>query len=338
MLSLNHLSKRFHPDQPNAVSDLSLEVESGELLALLGPSGCGKTTTLRILAGLERADEGTLSLDGHIWQDDTRFLEPEKRSVGLVFQDYALFGHLNVLNNVLFGLHGQPKSAALERASGMLELVGLAGFEGRFPHELSGGQQQRVALARALAPQPRLLLLDEPFSNLDAALRSSTRGEVKRILRAAGVTTILVTHDQEEALSFADRIALLKAGQLEQIGTPREMYSEPRTAYCARFLGRTNLLEGHAHGPNADTILGKLELSESAHGTVSLSVRPEQLEFSEFGLEVRVSEVEYLGSHTLYTCSLNTTQLEVRDTTGRTLERGDWVRVRVSGVARVLHG
>jgi len=338
MLTLHHLSKRFQLHEPNAVNDLSLEVEDGELLALLGPSGCGKTTTLRILAGLERADGGTLSLDEHIWQDDTHFLEPEKRGVGLVFQDYALFGHLNVLQNVLFGLHGQPQKLALERASQMLELAGLTGLERRLPHELSGGQQQRVALARALAPQPRLLLLDEPFSNLDAALRSSTRSEVKRILRAAGVTTILVTHDQEEALSFADRIALLNAGQLEQIGTPRQMYSAPRTAYCAQFLGRTNLLEGHAHGSSADTVLGPLELSESAHGPVLLSLRPEQLEFSESGVEAAVSEVEYLGTHTLYTFSLNTIQLEVRDSTGRTLEPGDLARVRVSGVARVLRG
>ncbi len=338
MLTLQHLTKRFHPDSLNAVNDLSLEVESGEMLALLGPSGCGKTTTLRILAGLERADAGTLSLDGQIWQDDAHFLEPEKRGVGLVFQDYALFGHLSVLRNVLFGLHGQPKSAALERAHGMLELVGLVGFEGRLPHELSGGQQQRVSLARALAPQPRLLLLDEPFSNLDAALRSSTRGEVKRILRVAGVTTILVTHDQEEALSFADRIALLKAGQLEQIGTPRQMYTEPRTAYCTRFLGRTNLLEGDAYGVSADTPIGALELSESAHGPVWLSLRPEQLEFSDSGIEVQVREAEYLGPHTLYTCSRLETLLEVRDATGRTLEPGDLVRVRVNGVARVLKG
>jgi len=338
MLTLHHLSKRFHADQPNAVNDLSLEVKRGEMLALLGPSGCGKTTTLRILAGLERADRGTVSLDGQIWQDETSFLEPSRRGVGLVFQDYALFGHLNVLRNVLFGLHGQPKNAALERANRMLELVGLVGFESRLPHELSGGQQQRVALARALAPQPRLMLLDEPFSNLDAALRSNTRGEVKRILRAAGVTTLLVTHDQEEALSFADQIALLRAGELEQIGTPREMYTEPRTAYCARFLGRTNLLGGDAHGLNADTILGKLELSESTHGPAWLSLRPEQLEFSDAGIEVQVRDAEYLGTHTLYTCSRSDTLLEVRDTTGRTLEPGDPARVRVNGVARVLHG
>ena len=338
MLTLDHLSKRFEFHEPNAVNDLSLEVGRGELLALLGPSGCGKTTTLRILAGLEQADRGTVSLDGQIWQDETNFLEPSRRGVGLVFQDYALFGHLNVLQNVLFGLHGQSRSVALEQANGMLELVGLTGLERRLPHELSGGQQQRVALARALAPQPRLMLLDEPFSNLDAALRSSTRGEVKRILRAAGVTTILVTHDQEEALSFADRIALLRAGQLEQIGTPREMYTEPRTAYCARFLGRTNLLEGDAHGLNADTILGRLELSESAHGPVWLSLRPEQLEFSDSGLEVQVRDAEYLGTHTLYTCSRLETLLEVRDTTASPLEPGDPARVRVIGVARVLHG
>ncbi len=342
MLELKNLSKRFQLYEPNAVNDLSLEVNIGELLALLGPSGCGKTTMLRILAGLERADAGSLNMEGQIWQDGKSFLEPEKRGVGLVFQDYALFGHLNVLNNVLFGLHGQPKTAALERAHGMLERVGLSGLERRFPHELSGGQQQRVALARALAPQPRLLLLDEPFSNLDAALRSSTRAEVKSILKAAGVTTLLVTHDQEEALSFADTIALMRAGRLEQIGTPREMYLEPRTAFSARFMGRTNLLEGSANGVNAETALGVLELSEMASGPVRLSLRPEQLKFAESGLEVRIGDAEYLGTHTLYTClltsSTGTLSLEVRDTTSRTLERGDLARVRVKGVARVLQG
>lgn len=352
MLELSHLTKRYHPNHPPVVDDLSLNVETGEMLALLGPSGCGKTTTLRMIAGLEGADGGTLTLGGQTWMDQNTFLAPEKRGIGMVFQDYALFPHLNVLQNVLFGLHQHPKKAALERAHYILSLVGLSVFERRFPHQLSGGQQQRVSLARALAPQPRLMLLDEPFSNLDAALRSSTRSEVRTILKAAGVTTVLVTHDQEEALSFADRIALMRAGKLEQVGTPREVYAAPRTAFCASFLGRTNLIQGHAHGTSASTPLGAVELSETATGLTMLSLRPEQLEFCEveLGVEVRVQDLEYLGTHTVYTCILadsrgteghsrQPTTLEVRDTTqGPRLERGDLARVRVNGVAQVLRG
>ena len=338
MLELSHLTKRYHPNHPPVVDDLSLTIVSGEMLALLGPSGCGKTTTLRIIAGLEGADGGTLSLDGQTWMNQNTFLEPSRRGVGMVFQDYALFPHLNVLQNVLFGLHGRPQKEALEQAQHILNLVGLSVFTRRFPHELSGGQQQRVSLARALAPQPRLMLLDEPFSNLDAALRSSTRAEVRSILKGTGVTTVLVTHDQEEALSFADRIALMRAGRLEQVGTPREVYAAPRTVFCASFLGRTNLMQGQAQGLSATTALGTLELSEPAQGLVMLSLRPEQLELGDSGVVVVVQDMEYLGTHTQYTCTLGNMRLEVRDTAGCPLERGDYTRVRVNGVARVMHG
>ncbi|MBC7645976.1 MAG: ABC transporter ATP-binding protein, partial [Pseudopedobacter sp.] len=192
--------------------------------------------------------------------------------------------------------------------------------------------------ARALAPQPRLMLLDEPFSNLDAALRSSTRAEVRSILKGTGVTTVLVTHDQEEALSFADRIALMRAGRLEQVGTPREVYAAPRTVFCASFLGRTNLMQGQAQGLSATTALGTLELSEPAQGLVMLSLRPEQLELGESGVVVVVQDMEYLGTHTQYTCTLGNMRLEVRSAAGCPLERGDYTRVRVNGVARVMHG
>jgi iron(III) transport system ATP-binding protein len=194
-----------------------------------------------------------------------------------VFQDYALFPHLTVLQNVLFGLKDWPKAERIRRAEEVLRLVGLAGFEKRYPRALSGGQQQRVAIARTLAPQPKLVLLDEPFSNLDALLRQGTRQEIRAVLKKAGMTALLVTHDQEEALSFADRVAVMRGGRIEQVGTPEEVYYQPRTLFVAQFLGRTNLLLSTAQGLSASTPLGELALNREARGNVLLSLRPEHL-------------------------------------------------------------
>ncbi|AFG38394.1 ABC transporter ATP-binding protein [Spirochaeta africana] len=273
LLELQNLAKRFDPAQPPAVDDLSLRVEPGEIFGLLGPSGCGKTTTLRMIAGFATPDSGSVRLR----DTDITALPPEKRGIGLVFQDYALFPHLSALRNVMFALPQLPRRQRRARALQLLETVGLHGHAEHMPDQLSGGQQQRIAIARALAADPALLLMDEPFSNLDAALRDSTRREIRAILKKANINAILVTHDQEEALSFCDRLAVMNHGRVEQIGCPERIYLHPSTAFVAQFLGRANLLDGVAHGHTADTPLGRIPIRPCSYGPVLLSLRPEHL-------------------------------------------------------------
>ena len=273
VLEVNRLRKHFPHAEAAAVERVSLSLGEGELMALLGPSGCGKTTTLRMIGGFEPPDEGSITLAGR----DITHLPPEQRGIGFVFQDYALFPHLNVLENVKFGLRGMSRAQADTRAREMLKLVGLEDLASRKPHQLSGGQQQRVALARSLAVAPKLILLDEPFSNLDAKMRVETRQEVRKLLKSTGAAGILVTHDQEEALAMADRIAVMDKGRVVQIGTPDEIYRNPTTAFVANFIGRSNILSGNADGMNAQTAFGNLPLSRAANGAVNLAVRPEQI-------------------------------------------------------------
>jgi iron(III) transport system ATP-binding protein len=273
LLEVEGLTRRFQPGEAPAVDRVSLTLGEGEVLALLGPSGCGKTTTLRMIGGLEAPDAGTIRLRGQ----DVTDLPTERRGIGIVFQDYALFPHLNVLDNVRFGLRRLPRPQAEARAREMLALVGLDGVDTRKPHQLSGGQQQRVALARTLAVSPPLVLLDEPFSNLDAAMRVETRQEVRRLLKRIGSAAILVTHDQEEALALADRIAVMEKGRVLQVGTPDEIYRNPATRFVASFIGRSNFLPGRADGMAAETAFGRLPLSRAANGAVELAVRPEQI-------------------------------------------------------------
>jgi iron(III) transport system ATP-binding protein len=236
MIQFDAVTKRFGTVE--ALCGASLHVERGELLAVLGPSGCGKTTLLRLIAGFEEPDAGTVAIDGRACAGGS-WVPPERRGVGMVFQDYALFPHLSVAANVGYGL---PRRSRSKRIAEVLELVGLGGLGERRPHELSGGQQQRVALARALAPDPTTVLLDEPWSSIDPQLRGAMRDEVARILRASGVTVILVTHDQEEAFSLADRVALMDSGRIVQVGTPEEMYYRPASRRAAEFLGAANFI------------------------------------------------------------------------------------------------
>ena len=225
------------------VNGLSFDVAEGERFALLGPSGCGKTTALRLAAGFERPDSGHVTLDGRALVDEGgTWVPPESRGIGFVFQDYALFPHLSVRDNVRFGLRGLARKDRTGRVDEVLKLVDLTPFADRMPHQLSGGQQQRVALARAIAPRPRLVLLDEPFSNLDALLRQEMRENVRDLLAEQGMTAVLVTHDQEEAFTFADRVAVMQGGRIEQVGTPEGLYHRPRTLFVAQFLGQTNLV------------------------------------------------------------------------------------------------
>ena len=260
MIELDRVTKRF--GGVAAVTDASLSVTRGELLAVLGPSGCGKTTMLRLIAGFEAPDSGSVLVDGRV-VGGGGWVPPERRQVGMVFQDYALFPHMSVADNVGYGL---PKKARAARVGEVLELVGLGGLEERRPHELSGGQQQRVALARALAPEPSTVLLDEPWSNIDPLLRGAMRDDIARILRQAGVTVVLVTHDQEEAFSLADRIALMDAGRIVQVGTPEDMYYRPASRRVAEFVGATNFVA-------AGSRIGNRVVEKGAAGEVL--VRPE---------------------------------------------------------------
>jgi len=281
LLQIRGLIKRYFPEVPPAVDGLSFEVFEGEILALLGPSGCGKTTALRLIAGFETPDHGTVIMEGRTLAGDGRVVRPESRRVGFVFQEFALFPHLDVQRNIEFGLRGLTRSDRRARALEVLKMVDLSEQKSRRVQDLSGGEQQRVALARSMAPAPRVILLDEPFSNLDQGLRETTRREVRVLLQRLGMTAVLVTHDQEEALTFADRIGVLRAGQLDQIATPEEIYADPATPFVAEFLGSTNLIRGVARGGVAATPLGVLRLNRPAHGQVLLSIRPEHLSLED---------------------------------------------------------
>ncbi|MEX0654243.1 MAG: ABC transporter ATP-binding protein [Phycisphaeraceae bacterium] len=287
LLCVHNITKTFPGCDGPVIEDVTFCVYPGEVLALVGPSGCGKTTTLRTVMGFERSETGEVLHGDKVLQRDKIFLGPDQRGIGFVFQDYALFPHLTVLQNVLFGLksgafkkRGGPAMTRRRReqvAKEALWMVGLMGMEDRMPHDLSGGQQQRVALARAIAPGARVILLDEPFSNLDPELRHATRNEVRMIAHRAKMAVVLVTHDQEEALSTADRMAVMRDGKLVQTGPPEEVYNRPATAFVAQFLGRTNLIEADATGTHAVTPLGTVELEHFNKGRVLLSLRPEHL-------------------------------------------------------------
>lgn len=277
LLTIENLTKSFDENGP-VVDHLNFAVNEHEIFALLGPSGCGKTTCLRLIAGFERADEGEVRIDDMIFESPETHVAPQDRGIGFVFQDYALFPHLSVIENVAFGLTDIPKYKRNVFAEEVLCRTGMGDYKDRNPSELSGGQQQRVALARAIAPKPKLVLLDEPFSNLDAILRDTMRKEVRSILKKAGMSALLVTHDQEEALSFADRIAVMNNGRIEQIGTPEEVYYKPKTKFVAQFLGRTNLFHADASGgPEVSTKLGPIQINADAKGHVLCSIRPEHL-------------------------------------------------------------
>ena len=280
-LQIQAIEKRWRSDV--TVGPITLDIARGEILALLGPSGSGKTTMLRLLAGFETADGGRIT----VANEEVTAVPAARRRFGMVFQHYALFPHLDVGQNVGFGLRGRGKGEegrVKQKVSDALALVDLAGYERRKVHELSGGQQQRVALARALAPEPRVLLLDEPLSNLDPALRERTRRELRQVIKRVGITTVFVTHEQEEAFDLGDRIAVLNNGRLEQTGTPEELYERPQNLFVATFVGRANVFRG-----TAARALGARD------GTVVV-VRPERLRFAGAGLPGVVRERRYTGA------------------------------------------
>lgn len=313
-LRVNGVTKRF--GSITATEEVTLTVQNGGLLALLGPSGGGKTTTLRLIAGFERVDAGTIEINGAVVASPTLHVPPEKRRVGMVFQEYALFPHVNIHANVQFGLRGHPADKKAARTREVLALVGLSGMEGRMPHELSGGQQQRVALARALAPNPALLLLDEPFSNLDASLRERVRAEVRSILCATNTTAIFVTHDQEEALSLVDRVAVMLDGRVQQVAAPHDLYRQPSSRAVAEFIGDANFLPGIGRGDTIECELGILTAQKPIHGPVDILIRPENIELlaAQPGLPAsRVRHKLFFGHDQLITIQLPTgTYLDVR--------------------------
>ncbi len=255
-----------------AIKNFTLNVEEGSLVALVGPSGCGKTTALRAIAGFERPDEGTISIRGKVVSGRDTMTAPEHRNVGMVFQEYALFPHISVAENVGYGVRGSDRG---RRVQDVLRLVGLEEHGDRFPHELSGGEQQRVALARALAPEPDVVLLDEPFSNLDAPQRERMRRELRKILKSARVTAILVTHDQAEALAIADVIAVMNDGRVRQVGTPDEVYSAPISPWVAKFLGDAAILDGTASNGSVATVLGSVPTVLRDGAPARVMIRPE---------------------------------------------------------------
>jgi iron(III) transport system ATP-binding protein len=305
-LAVQHIHKNFGDFA--ALRDVTLSIEPGEFVCFLGPSGCGKTTLLRIIAGLEQQDRGTIVQKGR----DISGLPPSQRDFGIVFQSYALFPNLNVRDNVGYGLQGKawPRDKRQARVDELLDLVGLAASDGQYPAQLSGGMQQRVALARALATSPGLLLLDEPLSALDARVRAHLRTELRQLHQRLGVTTIMVTHDQEEALSLADRIVVMNQGGIEQVGTPQEIYQQPRSAFVADFVGKTNPLQAQWVSPGRFNWHG-MELScEQSSAltlgeTVTLALRPEDIvlhddaspnELGNNRCEAQVQDLEFLGA------------------------------------------
>ena len=332
LITLEDVWKTYARGGPAAVSGVSFSLKQREILALLGPSGSGKTTTLRLIAGFDRPDCGRILLNGAPVSGEGMWIEPEQRRIGMVFQDYALFPHLTLLDNVMFGLRNGPRKSRADSALEVLNVVGMEELARRYPHELSGGQQQRVALARALAPKPLVLLLDEPFSNLDVDMRAEMRDELLRILRASETSAIMVTHDQEEALAVADRVGVLNQGCLEQISEPEVLYRQPRTRFVAEFVGKSDFIPGVVRD-DIETEVGHFpnDTGLPAGVRVELLVRPDEvrMEPSEDGAGV-VARRRFRGAENQYHLRLRSgAEIRSSQPSTRILPAGARVKVTV---------
>ncbi len=316
-LKMSHVSHLFGDNQ--VLRDISFDVAPGELVCLLGPSGCGKTTALRLAAGLEKLQVGQIAVDNQVVANPGGYVEPEKRGVGMVFQDYALFPHLNVAKNIGFGLRHFSETERMNAIKAALKQVGMSEYLNAYPHELSGGQQQRIALARALAPKPRIMLLDEPFSGLDVARRADLRDTTLHVLKDAGIATVMVTHDPQEAMYMADRIIIMNDGQIMQDGSPETLYFRPENRFVASFFGEVNRFGGTVENGKVATPFGDVAAQNVADGTdVEVLVRPEGLQIEEtlngHNVLAHVDAVRVLGE-------VNLVHL--------TLEAGDHIHARV---------
>ncbi|GAO29982.1 ABC transporter ATP-binding protein [Geofilum rubicundum] len=312
ILSARHISKTYPGSRFPALSQFSLDIQAGEIVGLLGESGCGKTTALRILAGFETADHGTLTIQNKIAFNNKQFTDPTQRDIGIIFQDYALFPHLTVWKNITFGLNKKSGKNQRKLASEMMDLVGLAGYDNRYPHQLSGGQQQRVALARAMAPRPKILLMDEPFSNIDTVKKNQIRQELHSLLKKTGSTVIFVTHDTRDVMAMADQVIVMKEGQVLQQGTPQAVFKSPRNAYLAGFFGNTNFIEGRMVNGQIRTDLGPLAMDAPVGLTedqpVLFSLRPGDISLTNEkdgqSIPVQIERQRFMGEFTEVECRL----------------------------------
>jgi iron(III) transport system ATP-binding protein len=335
MIRIDGVTKRF--GDVVAVDAASLCVDRGEVVVILGPSGCGKTTLLRLIAGFEKPSRGIVEIDGRRVAGAGAWVPPEERRVGMVFQDYALFPHLTVTENIGFGLRRHSRAS---RVPELLDVVGLAGLGKRYPHELSGGQQQRVALARALAPEPDVVLLDEPWSNVDPFLRESLRAEVTEIIRPLGITVVLVTHDREEAFSLADRIALMRGGAVVQEGTAEELYFSPATRWAAEFIGTGNVLAGQVVEGHVVTPIGRFPANGAGSaGAAKVLVRPELLELEpDPAGSAEVIGREFRGHDVFYRVLLEGVELVSQRPSTEVVALGARVSIRLhEGRVPVVH-
>jgi len=344
ILQVENLTRQFAGIAQPAVSDVSLQLKQGDILSLLGPSGCGKTTLLRLIAGFEKPDVGTVQIANETVAGNGFWQAPERRDVGMVFQDYALFPHLTVAQNIAFGLKTRRRRSPQqerEMVKGAIALVGLSGFEQRYPHELSGGQQQRVALARALAPQPSLILLDEPLSNLDVQVRLRLRQEVREILKKTDTSAVFVTHDQEEALSISDWVAVMRSGKIEQFGSPEELYQQPASRFVAEFVAQANFIPATFDGTYWQTEIGKFQKQPSAQASLQAStsadlmIRQEDLGLVADGNgNLLVGDRQFLGRDYLYNLiAPSGLTLRARSAVAKPVEIGAKVQVHVTDSA-----